>query len=266
MAKKTFNRGISSFSSEDIANNFKIIIAPKGDEQHDMIKAIYENDIVFIDGPAGSGKTYMTMFVALQELAKGKYERIMVTRPVVEAAGERLGHLPGDIREKINPYMIPIFETLRQMLPDEFVIKLVSRNGKEAPIMILPLAFMRGCSFRNTFIFCDEAQNTSPEQMRLLLTRIGEGSKIVVCGDMKQSDMTSMRRDHLNGLSHAFEILQGVEGVGFTTLTSTSIVRHPIIARIEERYDGKVQVEIQPITYEDAIAVQPKKHTKKHKE
>ena len=141
-----------------------------------------------------------------------------------------MGFLPGDMFEKIDPYMIPIFDSLLQMVPSEVVKKLTNKNGGDPVIKVLPLAYMRGCTFRNSIIILDESQNTLPEQMRMLLTRIGEGSKMIICGDVMQSDIRQK-----NGLHDAFERLQDIPGIGFVTLTD-SLPRHPLIADIEDRY------------------------------
>lgn len=203
-----------------------------------MLKIISENDVIFVRGAPGSGKTHLSVGFGLQSLLKNEYEQLIFTRPVVEAGGEKLGFLPGNMYEKIDPYMIPIWEILSKLLPPGTLGHLMPKNGNgngngdmDSPIRVLPLAYMRGVSFLNSFIICDEMQNSTPEQMRMVLTRLGEGSKMVLCGDIYQTDIRSP-----NGLFDAFEMLQGIEGVGFVTLTQDSIMRHPVIQHIENRY------------------------------
>lgn len=212
-------------------NSININVVAKNEEQKTMLKTISENTITFVKGSPGSGKTFLSVSYGIQQLFRDKYAQLVFTRPVVEAAGEKLGFLPGDMHEKINPYMIPIFETLVQLLPPETINKLMTKNGQASQVRILPLAYMRGVSFRDSFIVSDESQNTTPEQMRMLLTRIGEGCKMVICGDIYQSDIRFK-----NGLADAFELLQGIDGIGFVTMTEKSIVRHPIIEAIDGRY------------------------------
>lgn len=215
--------------------NSRNFVSPKNEEQKNVLDTINDNIITFVKGAPGSGKTFLAVSHALEKLEKGEFDRIVLTRPVVEAAGERLGFLPGDMNDKINPYMIPIFETLSQLIRDENKIqKMFAKNGSEAQVRVLPLAYMRGCTFVNSFVICDEMQNSTPEQVRMLLTRIGEGSKMVLCGDILQSDI-----DSTNGLEDAFDLLHDIEDVGFATLTEKAIVRHPIIAAIEERYQRR---------------------------
>jgi len=205
-----------------------------------MLKIISENDVIFVRGAPGSGKTHLSVGFGLQSLLKNEYEQLVFTRPVVEAGGEKLGFLPGNMYEKIDPYMIPIWEILSKLLPQGALSHLMPKNGNgngngngdtDSPIRVLPLAYMRGVSFENSFIVVDECQNSTPEQMRMVLTRLGEGSKMVLCGDVHQTDIRSQ-----NGLSDAFEVLQDIEGVGFVTLTQDSIMRHPVIQHIENRY------------------------------
>ncbi len=221
-------------TANDLANSFKLVVISKNNEQSVMLKTISENVITFIKGSPGTGKTYLAVSHALQQFFKQKYDRIVITRPVIEAAGEKLGFLPGDMYDKVNPYMIPIFETLAQLVPYDLVKKMISKNGHDAVIRVLPLAYMRGITFINSIIICDEMQNSTPDQVRMLLTRLGEGSKMIICGDVMQSDI-----ERVNGLADAFKLLEGVEGVGFATLTKAAIVRHPMIGRIEERYEER---------------------------
>lgn len=221
-------------------HSIRVSVSAKNQEQKEMLRTISENDITFVKGAPGSGKTHLAVGYGLQALLRGDYKQLVFTRPVVEAGGEKLGFLPGNMYEKIDPYMIPIFEILTKMLPTDALEQLVPNHrngngqGKEdirKPIRILPLAYMRGISFQNAFICSDEMQNSTPEQMRMLLTRLGEGSKMVLCGDVHQTDI-----HNTNGLLDAFHLLRGVEGIGFVTLTHAAIMRHPIIQSIEQCY------------------------------
>lgn len=202
-----------------------------------MLRTVSQNTVTFVKGSPGSGKTYLAIGVGLQALLRNDYDQLVFTRPVVEAGGEKLGFLPGNMYEKIDPYMIPIFETLYKLLPSQTLSQLMPKpgngngNGHNSPIRVLPLAYMRGITFENSFVICDEMQNCTPEQMRMVLTRLGQGSTMVICGDIDQTDIRST-----NGLFDAFEKLQDIEGVGFVTLTQDAIMRHPIIRQIEKRY------------------------------
>ncbi|MCK5850576.1 MAG: PhoH family protein, partial [Kiritimatiellae bacterium] len=198
------------------------------------LKTFSENIITFVRGVPGSGKTFLAVAYALQQLFRENYRNIVFTRPVMEAGGERLGFLPGDMEDKIDPYMMPIYNSLRQLIDDDIFKKITNKNGHAPMVQILPLAYMRGVTFRDSIVICDECQNTTPEQIRMLTTRIGEGSKMIVCGDIRQSDI-----DSLNGLEDAFDLLQDIDGIGFATMTEESIVRHPIIAKIERRYHNR---------------------------
>lgn len=215
-----------------VSNSFSMVVAARNDEQKEMMRTISENMITFVKGMPGSGKTFLAVSYALQHLLRKKCEKIIFTRPTVEAAGERLGFLPGDIYEKINPYMIPIFDTLIELIAPDLVNKLMNKNGNEAAIRVLPLAFMRGCTFKNTFVVADEMQNATPDQIRMLLTRIGEGAKMIICGDVHQSDIGG----YSSGLQDAFELLQGIKQVGFVILSENAVVRHPIVAEIDKKY------------------------------
>jgi len=213
----------------------KISVIAKNLEQKEMLRTIAENEITLVKGPAGSGKTFLSVGYALQELLKNNYSKIILTRPVVEA-GEKLGFLPGDMEDKIHPYMMPIFYSMEELLGSNknLLKKLTNKNGTEPQVRVLPLAFMRGLTLSKSIIISDEMQNSSPEQMRMILTRFGENSKMIICGDTKQSDIH--RR---NGLDDAFDLLQGINGIGFVSLTTNAIVRHPIIKQIEKRYESR---------------------------
>ncbi len=213
--------------------NFSAPVCAKNPEQKEMLRTISKNDITFIKGSPGTGKTYLAVGYALQELSKEHYEKIILSRPVVEAGGERLGFLPGEIEDKIDPYMLPLFYSMEQILKNKSMVKkLTDKNGSSPKIRVLPLAYMRGITFSNAIIICDEMQNATPNQMRMVLTRFGQNSKMIICGDVRQSDIHQK-----NGLENAFEILQGVDGLGFCTLSQEAIVRHPVIGKIEDRYE-----------------------------
>jgi len=212
----------------------RIVISAKNIEQKNMLKTIHNNTVTFVKGSPGSGKTYIAVGVGLQALLKKDCEQLIFTRPVVEAGGEKLGFLPGTMYEKIDPYMIPIFETLHKLVPPELLKDLMPKNnenGNSSPIRVLPLAYMRGSTFSNSFIIADEMQNSTPEQMRMILTRLGEGSTMVLCGDVHQTDI-----QFTNGMFDAFEKLQEIKDVGFVTMTQDAIVRHPVMREIENRY------------------------------
>lgn len=212
-----------------------VTVSAKNPEQKDMLRLIAQNDITFVKGVPGTGKTYLAVGYALQELLKENYDSIVLTRPVVEA-GEKLGYLPGDLEDKINPYMIPIFYSMEQLLGSNkgLLKKLLSKDSEDQRVKILPLAYMRGITFSHSIIICDEMQNCTPEQMHMVLTRFGEGSKMILCGDVRQSDIHKR-----NGLEDAFELLQDIPGIGFITLSKAAVVRHPIIAKIDDRYNEK---------------------------
>lgn len=220
------------------SSSISVNISAKNSEQKDMLRTVSQNSVTFVKGFPGSGKTHLAVSFGLQALLRHDYEQLIFTRPVVEAGGEKLGFLPGNMYEKIDPYMIPIFEILSKLLPQGTLNHLMQKNNvgngngdTKSPIRILPLAYMRGTTFSNSFIFADEMQNSTPEQMRMILTRLGENSKMVLCGDVYQTDIRLT-----NGLFDAFEKLQNIDGVGFVTLTQEAIMRHPIIQQIENRY------------------------------
>lgn len=221
-------------SNSNVMSFPKILITAKNDEQKLLLKTISENTITFVTGSPGTGKTFLTLAYGLQLLAKEKVKRIVLTRPVIEAAGERLGFLPGDMTEKINPYLMPIYEILSELMPPENVNKLMSKSGKEGPIRIIPLAYMRGNTFHNTYVMCEESQNSSPEQIRMLLTRLGDNSKIVLCGDLKQSDIKQ-----ISGLEDSSNLLKGIDDIGHVHLSIDAIVRHPLVQTIERKYEER---------------------------
>lgn len=203
-------------------------------EQKEVFQSMKDNTVTFITGPAGTGKTLVSVSQALYEYSKNKYKKIILTRPAVEAHGEKLGFLPGDACDKLAPYMMPIMDVLGDNLDDNIINTMVKKNE----IITIPLAFMRGITFKDAFIVFDEAQNTTRDQMRMFLTRIGENCKVVVSGDLRQKD----RVGGISGLQHAIQILEGVNGIGIVNLTEKSIVRSQIVADIESRYNKEEEL------------------------
>lgn len=191
---------------------------------------IANHDITFGIGPAGTGKTYLAVACAVDALERSAVQRIVLTRPAVEA-GEKLGFLPGDLTQKVDPYLRPLYDALYDLMGFERVTKAFERNALE----IAPLAFMRGRTLNNAFVILDEAQNTTPEQMKMFLTRIGFGSKAVVTGDVSQIDLP---KGSLSGLVDAERVLKRVKGIAHTRFTSADVVRHPLVARIVDAYDA----------------------------
>lgn len=210
-------------------SSHKRIITPKSVAQKAYIDAIRRYDIVFGIGPAGTGKTYLAMAMAVAELMKNNYARIILTRPAVEA-GEKLGFLPGDLAEKVNPYLRPLYDALHDMVDFDKARKLVERGAIE----VAPLAFMRGRTLNDSFVILDEAQNTTPEQMKMFLTRLGYGSKAVITGDVTQIDLPAGKP---SGLKEAWRILNGVEGIRFITFTERDVARHRLVQDIIAAYE-----------------------------
>jgi phosphate starvation-inducible PhoH-like protein len=208
-------------------------VAPKTVGQKRYVDSIRDNTITFAIGPAGTGKTFLAVAMAASALARREVNRIILTRPAVEA-GERLGFLPGDLMAKIDPYLRPLFDALHDMLEAEKV----SQHLERGVIEVAPLAFMRGRTLNDSFVILDEAQNTSPEQMKMFLTRLGFGSKMVVTGDITQVDLP---RDQHSGLIVVGDILAGVDGVEFVRLGGDDVVRHRLVQRIVEAYDEHAQ-------------------------
>ena len=207
----------------------KKALAPKTVNQRRYLEAIERNDLVFGVGPAGTGKTYLAVAMAVSALINKQVTRIILTRPAVEA-GERLGFLPGTLQEKVDPYLRPLYDALYDMLDSDRVEKLLERNSIE----VAPIAFMRGRTLNDSFIILDEAQNSTPEQMKMVLTRQGFNSKMVVNGDITQIDLPSARR---SGLIDAIEVLKGVEGISFVQFDEKDVVRHTLVQRIVKAYE-----------------------------
>jgi len=217
-------------ADSEVLHTRRLSIRPRGPHQRGYIKSIQECDLTFGIGPAGTGKTYLAVASAVQALEQERVRRIVLVRPAVEA-GERLGFLPGDMSQKVDPYLRPMYDALYEMLGFDRVAKLVDRNIIE----VAPLAFMRGRTLNDSFIILDEAQNTSVEQMKMFLTRMGFGSRAVVTGDITQIDLP---RNQTSGLRHVVRVLEGVPGVSFTFFDSRDVVRHTLVQRIVEAYDG----------------------------
>ncbi len=208
----------------------KGMIRPRGANQQRYVKAILDNDINFGIGPAGTGKTYLAVAAAVDALEREQIRRILLVRPAVEA-GEKLGFLPGDLAQKIDPYLRPLYDALYEMLGFENVARLIEKQVIE----IAPLAYMRGRTLNNSFIILDESQNTTQEQMKMFLTRIGFGSTAVITGDITQVDLP---RGTKSGLAHVIEVLKGVNGISFTHFQPKDVVRHPLVQRIVEAYES----------------------------
>ena len=223
--------GNDLFGSEALAiRTRKRHIAPRTPNQVAYMKTLRDQELVFGLGPAGTGKTYLAVAAAVQMLSAGRVDRIILSRPAVEA-GERLGFLPGDLREKVDPYLRPLYDALHDMLPGEQVMKRLASGEIE----IAPLAFMRGRTLANAFVILDEGQNTTPVQMKMFLTRLGENSRMVVTGDLSQIDLPSGAR---SGLHDALDALGRVEGIGVVHFGAQDVVRHPLVAKIVTAYDA----------------------------
>ena len=205
------------------------MVFPRSKRQADYIQSIQNNDLVFGVGPAGTGKTYLAVAVGVSLLLSGRVDRIILSRPAVEA-GEHLGFLPGDLREKVDPYLRPLYDALQDMLPtDQFQRRLL-----DGEIEVAPLAFMRGRTLSNAFVILDEAQNTTSTQMKMLLTRLGNNSRMVINGDLTQIDLPS---GTTSGLKEALEVLQGIEGMDCIYFQEEDIVRHPLVSKIVHAYE-----------------------------
>ncbi len=223
--------GGESLSDLPMVRTRKRNIAPRSATQAQYLSELQKHELVFGIGPAGTGKTYMAVAVAVAMKLSGQVDRIILSRPAVEA-GERLGFLPGDMREKIDPYLRPLYDALYDMLPGEQVVKLL----ESGEIEVAPLAFMRGRTLSNAIVILDEAQNTSPVQMKMLLTRLGENSRMVVTGDLSQIDLPI---GVPSGLRDALSILDGVEGISVVRFGDADVVRHPLVTRIVKAYGAR---------------------------
>ncbi|MBP7241069.1 PhoH family protein [Amaricoccus sp.] len=213
----------------------KKLVEPRTAAQTGYVRSLFRNELVFGLGPAGTGKTYLAVAAAVSMFIEGQVERIILSRPAVEA-GERLGFLPGDMKEKVDPYMQPLYDALNDFFPARQVQKMI----EERQIEIAPLAFMRGRTLSNAFVVLDEAQNATTMQMKMFLTRLGEGSRMAVTGDTTQIDLP---RGVASGLVEAERILKGVEGVGFTRFTAADVVRHSLVARIITAYEAAAKAD-----------------------
>lgn len=209
------------------------VIRAKTFRQRQYIKAVLSHDLTFCVGPAGTGKTFLAMVIAAQALLNNQYERLILTRPAVEA-GEKLGFLPGDLQQKINPYLRPLYDALHELIDTEKTANLMERGIIE----VAPLAYMRGRTLNNAFVIIDEAQNTTPAQMKMVLTRLGSRSRMVVTGDLTQTDLSS---NQPSGLAITLKILRSVEGIAFCELTNKDVVRNPLVQRIVTAYQNYEQ-------------------------
>lgn len=226
-------RAVESSQPEVQIKTRKALIKPRGNHQNNYVASIRKLDINFGIGPAGTGKTFLAVACAVDALERDEVRRILLVRPAVEA-GEKLGFLPGDLAQKIDPYLRPLYDALYEMLGFETVSRLIERNVIE----VAPLAYMRGRTLNHAFVILDESQNTTKEQMKMFLTRIGFGSTAVITGDITQIDLP---RGTDSGLKHAMKVLDGVEGIGFTLFEAKDVVRHPLVQRIVRAYDSHQQ-------------------------
>ncbi|MCP4075186.1 MAG: PhoH family protein [Gammaproteobacteria bacterium] len=208
----------------------KTKIAPKSQHQNEYLDAIQRYDINFGVGPAGTGKTYLAVAKAVEALEQEQVSRLVLTRPAVEA-GEKLGFLPGDLAQKVDPYLRPVYDALYEMLGFDKVEKLIARHVIE----VAPLAYMRGRTLNHAFVILDEAQNTTPQQMKMFLTRVGFGSRAVITGDVTQTDLPGHQK---SGLKQVLSILDGVDGVGFSYFSAQDVVRHPLVQNIVRAYEA----------------------------
>ena len=223
---------VAIFSDQIFSSKQSQVISPKGISQKTYVDAIRRNDVVFGVGPAGTGKTYLAMAMALSAYFDKKIKRIILTRPAVEA-GENLGFLPGDLAEKVNPYLRPLYDALYDMVDTERAERMLEHQTIE----VAPLAFMRGRTLNDAFIIFDEAQNATSAQVKMFLTRIGFNSKAVITGDITQIDLPSHRQ---SGLVEAVKILQNIEGIAFCRFTRHDVVRHPLVQKIIAAYDEQI--------------------------
>ena len=232
------------------SNGIKRTVQPRSINQRRYVEAIEQNDMVFGVGPAGTGKTYLAVAMAVSAMNAKKVSRIVLVRPAVEA-GEKLGFLPGSLQEKVDPYLRPLYDALYDLLDPEKVDKMLERNVIE----VAPLAFMRGRTLNDAFIIMDEAQNTTTEQMKMFLTRLGNSSKAVITGDITQIDLPNPRK---SGLVDAINVLEGVEGIRFCHFEDCDVVRHALVQRIVRAYESaKPQQQELPLGMGEGLAVAP---------
>ena len=228
------SKSIGASKEISALGNYRIVtwkktIVPKTDGHKSYLSSLHNNDVVFSIGPAGSGKTYLAVANAINCLKNRKVEKVILSRPAVEA-GEKIGFLPGDIKDKVDPYLRPIYDALHDMMP----VEKVEKKLLSGEIEIAPLAFMRGRTLKNSYIIIDEAQNTSPIQMKMVLTRLGEGSRMVVTGDLTQVDLPKGQK---SGLTEAVKILNGIKGIEILKLDAVDIVRHSVVSKIIKAYE-----------------------------
>jgi len=224
--------GDEAKASDIMIRTRKKTIVPRSATQIEYMRALARKDMIFALGPAGTGKTYLAVAQAVSQLITGSVQRLILSRPAVEA-GERLGFLPGDMKEKVDPYLRPIYDALYDCIPPEQV----ERRIASGEIEIAPIAFMRGRTLSDAFVILDEAQNTTPAQMKMFLTRFGQNSRMVICGDPKQVDIRG--GDTQSGLADAVKRLESIEGMSVVRFGAGDVVRHPIVGRIVEAYEGK---------------------------
>ncbi|MEC7515565.1 MAG: PhoH family protein [Pseudomonadota bacterium] len=218
-------------SDSDTINTWKRAVQARSPNQKKYINALRRDELVFGLGPAGTGKTYMAVAIAVSMLKARRVDRLILSRPAVEA-GERIGFLPGDMKDKVDPYLRPLYDALYDMMPGEQV----ERRLTSGEIEVAPLAFMRGRTLANAFVILDEAQNTTPTQMKMFLTRLGENSRMAVTGDLSQIDLPLGAK---SGLREAIGLLRGIEGIGQVEFTAADVVRHPLVTKIVSAYDAK---------------------------
>ena len=235
-AADTSENNMKAFAkSEGGLVTWRKTVTPKSSGQQEYLKALAKHDVVFGIGPAGTGKTYLAVAKAVEALKAKKIERIVLSRPAVEA-GERLGFLPGDMKEKVDPYLRPLYDSLYDMMPPEMVDRMLASGQIE----IAPLAFMRGRTLAQSYVIIDEAQNTTPVQMKMVLTRLGDDSRMVITGDLSQVDLP---KGQDSGLADAVAILDDIKGIGIIRLKGSDVVRHPVVARILTAYEKRDQAE-----------------------
>ena len=236
--------GIENNNESPILKTRRSDLRGRTPHQIQYIKSVLEHDVTFGVGPAGTGKTYLAVACAVDALERDTVKRIVLTRPAVEA-GERLGFLPGDLAQKVDPYLRPLYDALYDLLGFDRTQKMFEKQAIE----IAPLAYMRGRTLNHAFVILDEAQNTTPEQMKMFLTRIGFGSKAVVTGDVTQIDL---QHNQKSGLIEALKILKDVRGIAYTHFSSIDVVRHPLVARIVDAYEAATAAAAKPIAIKDA--------------